>query len=214
MVINFDPPEEPLTVGSNRHRAMTPSFLRRSIHCCLHALFQPCNICTQRQSAMLLRSVAPCMCLGSVAHKQEFSGETLLCRNRCPSFGPESKCARIVLPFPSLSGRNGSDVCRRPENLRPGREGGALSQREKCFQVVQALPPWDCPLCLFFSCLGAAHGFMPLSMIMCSSSLHAAFSTFDAEVPPGWFSFEYFPPKTPEGVENLRKRIETPRQPV
>lgn len=23
----------------------------------------------------------------------------------------------------------------------------------------------------------------------------------------GWFSFEYFPPKTPEGVENLRKRI-------
>ena len=29
------------------------------------------------------------------------------------------------------------------------------------------------------------------------------------EVPPGWFSFEYFPPKTPEGVENLRKRIAT-----
>ncbi|CAE7286094.1 SHM4 [Symbiodinium sp. CCMP2592] len=27
------------------------------------------------------------------------------------------------------------------------------------------------------------------------------------KVPPGWFSFEYFPPKTPEGVENLRKRI-------
>lgn len=23
----------------------------------------------------------------------------------------------------------------------------------------------------------------------------------------GWFSFEYFPPKTAEGVENLRKRI-------
>ncbi|CAJ1400152.1 unnamed protein product [Effrenium voratum] len=28
-----------------------------------------------------------------------------------------------------------------------------------------------------------------------------------AQLPPGWFSFEYFPPKTPEGVENLRKRI-------
>lgn len=28
-----------------------------------------------------------------------------------------------------------------------------------------------------------------------------------AKVPSGWFSFEYFPPKTPEGVENLRKRI-------
>eukprot|EP00437_Effrenium_voratum_P032418 CAMPEP_0181476124 /NCGR_PEP_ID=MMETSP1110-20121109/41548_1 /TAXON_ID=174948 /ORGANISM="Symbiodinium sp., Strain CCMP421" /LENGTH=811 /DNA_ID=CAMNT_0023601403 /DNA_START=55 /DNA_END=2490 /DNA_ORIENTATION=- len=28
-----------------------------------------------------------------------------------------------------------------------------------------------------------------------------------AQIPPGWFSFEYFPPKTPEGVENLRKRI-------
>eukprot|EP00438_Fugacium_kawagutii_P002066 Skav212347 [mRNA] locus=scaffold1488:290119:293544:+ [translate_table: standard] len=28
-----------------------------------------------------------------------------------------------------------------------------------------------------------------------------------AKIPPGWFSFEYFPPKTAEGVENLRKRI-------
>eukprot|EP00913_Durusdinium_trenchii_P016295 g15314.t1 len=28
-----------------------------------------------------------------------------------------------------------------------------------------------------------------------------------AKLPPGWFSFEYFPPKTAEGVENLRKRI-------
>lgn len=27
------------------------------------------------------------------------------------------------------------------------------------------------------------------------------------ETKPGFFSFEYFPPKTPEGVENLRKRI-------
>ncbi|CAE7824650.1 SHM4 [Symbiodinium sp. CCMP2456] len=27
------------------------------------------------------------------------------------------------------------------------------------------------------------------------------------KVPAGWFSFEYFPPKTAEGVENLRKRI-------
>eukprot|EP00425_Heterocapsa_triquetra_P027572 CAMPEP_0195094270 /NCGR_PEP_ID=MMETSP0448-20130528/43419_1 /TAXON_ID=66468 /ORGANISM="Heterocapsa triquestra, Strain CCMP 448" /LENGTH=67 /DNA_ID=CAMNT_0040128301 /DNA_START=99 /DNA_END=298 /DNA_ORIENTATION=+ len=24
---------------------------------------------------------------------------------------------------------------------------------------------------------------------------------------PGWFSFEYFPPRTDEGVQNLRKRI-------
>lgn len=28
-----------------------------------------------------------------------------------------------------------------------------------------------------------------------------------AESKPGWFSFEYFPPKTEEGVKNLRKRI-------
>lgn len=28
-----------------------------------------------------------------------------------------------------------------------------------------------------------------------------------ASLPKGWFSFEYFPPKTAEGVENLRKRI-------
>eukprot|EP00931_Biecheleriopsis_adriatica_P018962 TRINITY_DN13074_c0_g2_i1.p1 TRINITY_DN13074_c0_g2~~TRINITY_DN13074_c0_g2_i1.p1 ORF type:complete len:115 (+),score=35.27 TRINITY_DN13074_c0_g2_i1:58-402(+) len=28
-----------------------------------------------------------------------------------------------------------------------------------------------------------------------------------AKAAPGWFSFEYFPPKTEEGVTNLRKRI-------
>ncbi|CAK0830137.1 unnamed protein product [Prorocentrum cordatum] len=28
-----------------------------------------------------------------------------------------------------------------------------------------------------------------------------------AKTPAGWFSFEYFPPKTAEGVENLKKRI-------
>mmetsp|Transcript_73791 Transcript_73791/g.163114 ORF Transcript_73791/g.163114 Transcript_73791/m.163114 type:complete len:815 (-) Transcript_73791:303-2747(-) len=28
-----------------------------------------------------------------------------------------------------------------------------------------------------------------------------------AQSPPGWFSFEYFPPKTAEGVANLKKRI-------
>lgn len=30
---------------------------------------------------------------------------------------------------------------------------------------------------------------------------------FPEQTAPGFFSFEYFPPKTPEGVENLKKRI-------
>eukprot|EP00425_Heterocapsa_triquetra_P030950 CAMPEP_0195099718 /NCGR_PEP_ID=MMETSP0448-20130528/59178_1 /TAXON_ID=66468 /ORGANISM="Heterocapsa triquestra, Strain CCMP 448" /LENGTH=64 /DNA_ID=CAMNT_0040134675 /DNA_START=14 /DNA_END=204 /DNA_ORIENTATION=+ len=28
-----------------------------------------------------------------------------------------------------------------------------------------------------------------------------------ATTKPGWFSFEYFPPRTDEGVQNLRNRI-------
>merc|ERR1719464_2298626 len=35
----------------------------------------------------------------------------------------------------------------------------------------------------------------------------AKISELVAKTAPGWFSFEYFPPKTEEGVVNLRKRI-------
>ena len=43
---------------------------------------------------------------------------------------------------------------------------------------------------------------------LCPKILHLGYAVLHSITAlRGWFSFEYFPPKTAEGVENLRKRI-------